>query len=150
MMRSHKVSTLSCGRQWVTYAPPERRAVRADATLVLLDGSEETSRQIGSASSPGKDVAMTPDEPSEDIREAVTIALDEDDVGLWLAQWQTAPGPLRQRMETDISLAAVVRNHDDSGRRNDLRVFHAIVDDQPADHEADTGETRKPDRPDVT
>lgn len=81
---------------------------------------------------------MTADEPSGYIREAVTIALDEHDVLTWLAQWQAAPGPLRERMETQISLAAVVRNHNDPERRQELLQFHAIVDEP--NHDGQTSE----------
>lgn len=70
---------------------------------------------------------VTVDEPPDHTIEAVNVALDEDDVRVWLEQWNAAPGLLRHRMETEIALAAVRRNHFESAGREERRRFWAIV-----------------------
>lgn len=75
---------------------------------------------------------MTLDEPPDHAIEAVNMALDEDDVRVWLEQWRAAPPLLRHRMETEIALAAVRRNHLEVGPREDRARFWAIVRDEPS------------------
>ena len=47
---------------------------------------------------------------------------------MWLEQWRGSPGPLRERMETEIALASVVRAHNDPQLRAEILRFRALVD----------------------
>ena len=71
---------------------------------------------------------MTADQLDDDVLAAVVIALDEEEVPIWFEHWRNSPGPLRQRMDTEILLAAVVRNHNDPRLRREIRQFRALVD----------------------
>lgn len=72
---------------------------------------------------------MSTDEPPAFTVEAVMIALDEDAAREWFIRWRAASGQLRTLMESDIAVAAVVRDRNDRRRRDELRRFQEIVED---------------------
>jgi hypothetical protein len=71
---------------------------------------------------------MGTDQPPTYTLEAVMTALDEDDARDWLDRWGSASPQLRTLMESDIAVAAVVRDRADARCRNERRRFRDIVD----------------------
>jgi hypothetical protein len=66
-------------------------------------------------------------EPTSNIIEAVTIALDEQDIPGWMDRWHAASRIDQQKMETEIVMDALVRNHGDRQRHDERQQFRDIV-----------------------
>ena len=70
---------------------------------------------------------MGNDAPPTFTLEAVMTALDENDARDWLDRWRTAPRQLRTLMESDVAVAAELRDRTDPRCRSERRRFLAIV-----------------------
>ena len=70
---------------------------------------------------------MDVDDPPDFTLEAVMVAFDEDEARDWLDRWRAAPRQLRTLMESDVAVAAELRDRTDPRCRSERRRFLAIV-----------------------